>query len=53
MAIVGNELKNLNKVAGDHMFMDVVLLQGDKISVEKGKRLLRFVEIDDLRKTLR
>ena len=32
--------------------MDVVCPQGDKISVEEGKRRLRFVEIDDLRKTL-
>ena len=52
MAIAGNELKNLNKVAGDHLFMDVVRPQGDKISAEEGKRLLRFIEIDNLRKTL-
>ena len=53
MAIAGNELKNLNNVAGDHLFMDVIRLQGDKISAEEGKRPLRFVEIDDLKKTLR
>lgn len=48
----GDELKNLNKAAGDHLRLDF-RPSAEKISSEEKRRLLRLVQIDDLRKTLR